>query len=258
LPERDEQKCTLAVGARSDDDAAMSVTQIEIATQDGTCPAYVYGDHDAPSVLMYVDGIGMRPAMRAIAERIAAAGYHVLLPDLFYRLGPYTAPEPELLFTDPEIRSAWFAKAAVAVSVDNTMRDTLAFLAQLPGAVGVVGYCMGGRMAVVAAATYPDRIVAAAAYHPGGLVSDAANSPHLLAGNIKAKLYIARATDDSSFTEPQAQQLEQALTAAHVDHVIELYPAKHGWVPSDLPVHDPAAAARHDTTLLELFGDTLR
>ena len=97
------------------------MTQIEIRTEDGICPARIYGDHSAPSVLVYLDGIGMRPAMRAIAERIAAAGYHVLLPDVFYRMGPYTAPEPKALFSDPEVRAAWFAKAMGAVNVENTM-----------------------------------------------------------------------------------------------------------------------------------------
>ena len=236
----------------------MAATQIEIATEDGTCPAYVYGDPGAPSVLLYIDGIGMRPAIRAVGERIAAAGYHVLVPDLFYRMGPYTAPDPKALFTDPEVQAAWFAKARGALDPARTMRDTRAFLDHLSGPVAVVGYCMGGRMAVTAAATYPDRIVAAAAYHPGGLVTDAADSPHLLAAKIKARLYVGRATDDRGFTDDQAARLDQALTEAGVDHVIELYPARHGWVPSDTPVHDPAAVARHDETLLALLGETLR
>jgi carboxymethylenebutenolidase len=231
--------------------------QVEIRTQDGTCPAFVYGDGGAPSVLVYLDGMGMRPAMQAIAERIAADGYRVLLPDVFYRMGPYAAPEPRALFADPAVRGAWFAKAAAAVNVENTMRDTRAFLEYLTGPVAVTGYCMGGRMAFVAAGTYPDRIVAAAAYHPGGLVSDAADSPHLLAPKIKAKLYIGRATDDTNFTEEQDQRLAKALGDAEVDHVIELYAAKHGWVPIDSPVHDATAAARHYVTLQALLEATL-
>ena len=43
-----------------------------------------------------------------------------------------------------------------------------------------------------------------------------------------------------------------------VEHRIETYPARHGWVPSDTPAHDPAAAERHWKTLLELFGKKLR
>jgi carboxymethylenebutenolidase len=231
---------------------------IEIRTDDGLCPAHVYGNSGAPSVLVYIDGIGMRPAMQAIAERIAAAGYHVLLPDMFYRMGPYTAPEPKALFSDPEVRAAWFAKAMAAVSVANTMRDTREFLDYLPGPVAVTGYCMGGRMSFVAAATFPDRIVAAAAYHPGGLVTDAPDSPHLLAPSIKAKIYIGRASDDANFTDAHHERLAAALSDAHVDHTIELYAAKHGWVPTDTPVYDPTAAARHDTTLLALLASTFR
>ena len=236
---------------------AMSAIQIEIRTQDGVCPAYVYGDGNSPGVLVYIDGIGMRPSMVEIAERIAARGYHVLLPDVFYRMGSYTAPDPKALFSDPEVRNAWFAKAMAAVNADNTMRDTGAFLDYLPGPVAVVGYCMGGRMAIVAAATYPDRIVAAAAYHPGGLVSDKPDSAHLLAPKIKAKVYIGRASEDANFTDEQEQRLGKALSDAHVDHVIELYPAKHGWVPTDTAVHDPEAASRHDMTLFALLGETL-
>jgi carboxymethylenebutenolidase len=236
----------------------MQPSRIEIPTDDGTCPAYVFGEPSSPSVLVYIDGIGMRPAMHEIAARIAAAGYHVLLPDLFYRIGQYTAPDPRTLFSDPDVRSQWFAKARAAINVTNTMRDTRAFLDYLPGDVAVTGYCMGGRMAFIAAATYPTRIVAAAAYHPGDLVSDAPDSPHLLASSIKASLYIARASDDANFTDDHEQRLAESLRAAHVDHVIERYAAMHGWVPSDTPVHDPVAAARHDATLLAFLQRRLR
>lgn len=235
----------------------MTRDRVELATEDGTCPAYIYGDAGAPSVLMYIDGIGMRPAIQAVAERVAALGYHVLLPDLFYRMGPYTAPEPKALFSDPEVRAAWFQKARSAISPGLAMRDTKAFLAYLPGKVAVTGYCMGGRMALTAAGTYPDRIVAAGIYHPGDLATDAPDSPHLLAPAIKATVYVGAAMEDQSFPAAQIQKLDDALTAAKVDHVIEVYPARHGWVPSDTPVHDPAAADRHYQTLAALLDKTL-
>jgi carboxymethylenebutenolidase len=230
--------------------------QIAIKTDDGICPAYEFGA--GPSVLFFIDGIGMRPAMHAMGERLGAAGYRVLMPDLFWRMGPYTAPEPVKLFTDPEVRADWFQRAMGAASVELIMRDTRAYLAELPGKVGVTGYCMGGRMALSAAGTYPDRVVAAAAYHPGNLANDAADSPHLLAPNIKATLYIGGASDDQSFPPEQQDRLVAALQAAHVAYELEIYPAKHGWVPSDTPVHDPAAAEKHWQTLEALFAKTLR
>lgn len=236
----------------------MATTQLEITTDDGTCRAFSYGDQAQPGVLLYIDAIGMRPAMEQIAERIAAAGYHVLMPDLFYRLGEYTAPDPKALFSDPAVGNAWWGKAFAAASADKCMRDTRAFLAQFgERRIGVVGYCMGGKMAVIAAGTYPDRIACAAAYHPGGLVSDAADSPHLLAPNIKGRIYVAGAKDDGSFTAEQQATLDTALTDAKVNHVVETIPAKHGWVPSDTPVHDPAQAERHFETMLALFKKSL-
>jgi carboxymethylenebutenolidase len=116
---------------------------------------------------------------------------------------------------------------------------------------------MGGRLALTAAGTYPERIVAAAAYHPGNLVTSAPDSPHLLASAIKARVYVGAASDDPTFTEDQKQQFAAALTSAHVDHVMETYPAKHGWVPSDTPVHDAAAAERHFETMIALLRSTI-
>ena len=237
---------------------AMAATRIEITTDDGVCPTFLFGDAAAPSVLMYMDGIGMRPALHAIAERLASMGFHVMLPDLFYRIGPYTAPEPARLFNDPAVRMEWFTRLSATTTSANIMRDTRAFLAQLPGAkVGTTGYCMGGRLSLIAAGTYPERIAAAAAYHPGNLANDAPDSPHLLAAKIKARVYVAAASEDPSFPDEQVQRLRQAFVAAGVDHVIETYPAKHGWVPSDTPVHDPASADRHYETLAALLRGAL-
>lgn len=227
--------------------------QISITTDDGICPAYEFGG--GPSVLFFIDGIGMRPAMQEMGERLGAAGYHVLMPDLFWRLGPYTAPDPAKFFADPEARAAWLK---LAPGLELVMRDTRAYLAALPGKVGITGYCMGGRLALAAAGTYPERVVAAAAYHPGNVATEAVGSPHLLAPRMKAQLYIGGASDDPVFPVEQQERLTAALKAAQVEYQLEIYPAKHGWVPSDAPMHDPAAAEKHWQTLEALFARTLK
>lgn len=235
------------------------MNRIEIQTDDGTAPAFTYGEQGHPNVLMFIDGLGMRPAMHAIAERVAASGYYVLMPDVFYRAGAYTPPDPAKLFSEPEVRAAWFKMMSAAASQEKLMRDTKHYLAQLPReAVVAFGYCMGGRMSVAAAGTYPDRIVAAAAFHPGGLATDAADSPHLLAPNIKGKIYVAAASDDASFDTAQQERFSTAMTAAGVDLTMETYAAKHGWVPTDTPVHDPDCAEKHWVKLLDLLVHSLR
>jgi carboxymethylenebutenolidase len=116
---------------------------------------------------------------------------------------------------------------------------------------------MGGLMSLTAAGTYPDRIAAAASYHGGRLASDAPDSPHLLAPKIKARVYVAGAIEDQSFPDDMKARLEAALTMAGVDHTIETYQAKHGWVFRDMPVYDAAAAERHWQTMLALFDAKL-
>ena len=230
--------------------------QISIKTDDGVAPAYEFGS--GPSVLFFIDGIGMRPAMHELGERLGKAGYHVLMPDVFYRVGEYTAPEPKALFSDPAVGQAWFQKVFAHASADKVMRDCKAYLAHLPGKVATTGYCMGGRLSMVAAATFPDRIVGAAAYHPGGLATDEPTSPHLLASKIKAKLYIGGAKEDKNFDDAQQKRLIKALDDAHVDYKLEIYDAFHGWVPSDTPIHDKAQAERHFQTMLALFDSVLK
>jgi len=246
----------------------MPQRQVDLPTDDGTCPTHVFAPEGAgpwSAVILYMDGLGIRPAMLAMAGRLAEAGYYTLLPDLFYRSGPYTSPDPVKLFSDPETRSAWAARFIGTITIAGVMRDTRAFLAYLAAQpdvrqphVGTTGYCMGGRFSLAAAGHFPDRVVAAAAYHPGNLASDAPDSPHLLAAAIRGEIYVGGATADPNFPDEQKERLEQALAAAGVRHTIETYPARHGWVPSDLPVHDPVAAERHWDTLLALLARNLR
>lgn len=247
----------------------MPRTTVTITTDDGRCEASVFRPAGAgpwPAVLFFMDGVGIRPALFEIAERIASHGYLVLLPDLFYRSGPYEPQDPRKIFGDPEVRAAWASKYLSSLTHEKVWSDTRAFLdflAREPDvggpAVGTTGYCMGGGYALAAAGNFPDRIVAAASYHGGRLATDAPDSPHLLAPRMKARVYVAGASEDPSFPDDMKARLEEALTKANVEHTVETYEgARHGWVPSDTPVHDPAAAERHFATLLSLFDATLR
>jgi carboxymethylenebutenolidase len=242
--------------------------EVEIETKDGTCPSYVgrpAGSGPWPAALVFMDGLGIRPAMLEIGERLATYGYFVLLPDLFYRSGPYEPMDPYVVFDDPEKRKILSDRFFALATPANTMSDTRAFIDYLagqpdvkPGAIGTTGYCMGGLMSLTAAGTYPDRIAATASYHGGRLATDAPDSPHLLAPKIKSRVYVAGAIEDPSFPDEMKVRLEEALTRAGVDHKIETYQAKHGWVLSDTPAYDAAGAQRHWQTLIELLDATLK
>jgi len=244
------------------------MTKIDIKTRDGICPSYVYRPATGgpwPAVLVFMDGLAIRPAMLELGARLATYGYFVLLPDLFYRSGPYEPMDPHTLFSDPKQREILMTKFIALATPANIMADTRAFLDYLavqpdvkPGGIGTTGYCMGGLMSLTAAGTYPDEILATASYHGGRLATDAPDSPHLLAPRIKSRVYIGGASDDAGFPDDMKARLEDALTTAGVDHTIETYPAKHGWVFRDTPVYDAAASERHWTTLLALLDSKLR
>lgn len=244
---------------------AITHETVDIRTPDGVCPTHVFEPDRGPwpAVVLFMDGLGIRPALFEMAERLAAGGYHVVLPNLYYRSG-FSARDGARLFSDPVLRADWTERVLPTVSIANIMRDMSAFLDHLDsspavrqGPVGTTGYCLGGRFSLAAAGYFPDRVAAAASYHAGQLATDAPDSPHRLAPHIKARVYVAGAVEDPGFDDAQKQRLEAALTAAHVQHQIETYNARHGWVPSDTPVHDHAAAERHWQTLFHLLSETL-
>ena len=246
----------------------MTQRVIEVRTADGVCPVHLHtpgGDGPWPGLLMYMDGPGMRPAMHQIAARTAANGYAVALPDLFYRAGPYPPVDPKVVWPDPELKAAHRTTLMETAKPPAVMRDTATIFDAMdaapeiaPGLYGVFGYCMGGRLALIAAGTYPERIAVAASFHGGGLANDTPTSPHLLADRMRAKVYVAGAIEDANFDDAMKARLEAALTAATVDHRIETYPAKHGWVPTDMPVHDPAQAEHHWRVLIPLLDGVLK
>jgi carboxymethylenebutenolidase len=248
----------------------MSRTAVEIRTPDGVCPASLFRpDGNAsnawPGVIFYMDGPGIRPVLFEMGERLAAAGYLVLLPDLFYRAGPYAPIDVKTLFSDPDKRAA-HGRLFTSTSNAKAAADTRAFIAYLDSRaelagrkIGVTGYCMGGGMVLTAAATYPDRIAAAASFHGGRLATDHPESPHNFAPSIKARVLVAGADNDQGFPPEQADKLRAALTAARVDHRVEIWQgAAHGWTMKDIPIYNEAAAERHWTEMLALFDLTLR
>jgi carboxymethylenebutenolidase len=238
---------------------------VTIRTRDGVCPSHVLIPANGgpwPAVIVYMDAGGIRPAMLEMAQQLAGAGYVVLLPDFFYRYGPYGPFVPKDVFAG-DFRVI-LGPLMSTTGNDKAAEDTEAFLAYLDtrddvvgSKVGAVGFCMGGGMALAAAGTYPDRFAAAASFHGGNLATDAPTSPHLFAPKLKAEVYIGAAENDASYPPAMAGRLETSLTQTGVRYATQTYPAAHGWMMPDFPVYDPDAAKRGWGELLALFGRTL-
>jgi carboxymethylenebutenolidase len=248
----------------------MSRRDVFIPTPDGDARAFVFtpdqGSGPWPAAIMFMDAPAIRPALLEMGQRLADAGYYVLLPDLFWRAGPYDPPDiVKARAGDPEA-VAVFTNLRGSTGAGRQMSDTkacLAWLSRQPHVkadkVGVTGYCMGGAIALRAAGTFPDRIAAAASFHGGNMATEDERSPHHLAPQIRAKVLVAGADQDASYTEEQDERLRTALAAAGVDAEVSIWEGcRHGWVPTDMPVHDPQGAERHWRELIALFDGMLK
>jgi carboxymethylenebutenolidase len=248
----------------------MSQQDVTIPTADGDARAFVFtpdaGDGPWPAAIIFMDAPAIRPALFEMGERLAQAGYYVLLPDMFWRAGPYPPLDIAAARAGDPTQQALFAKLRASTDNDRATRDTKAFLDWLsrqPKAkadkVGVTGYCMGGGIALRAAGTFPGRIAAAASFHGGNLATEEPSSPHLLAPKMTARILVAGADEDRSYPEEQNARLTAALKDARVEATVSIWKgARHGWVPKDMPVYNPEAAERHWKELVALFDEVLK
>jgi carboxymethylenebutenolidase len=245
----------------------MAYTPTDITTPDGVCDSYIaYPDSGGPfpAVILYMDAIGIRPVLQRMAERIAANGFYVLMPNLFYRQGR-AQPGEAAEVLKPENRPKLIERMQ-ALTPDAVSRDAGVFLKFIASQknvksgskVGLTGYCMGGGMALRTAEAYPDRVAAAASFHGGNLATEAPDSPHRLVGQVKGELYFGHADQDRIMPPEDIARLDGALQAAKVRYQSELYHgALHGYTMPDLPAYNKAAEDRHWERLLALFQRTL-
>lgn len=245
----------------------MLTSSVDIPTPDGVANAYLARpDEDPhPGVLFIMDAYGLRPAIEEMVDRIAADGYVVLAPNMFYRAGRSpVGPLPDL--SDPDSRASFFESLRplfAQLTPQAVASDGAAYLdflgqAGATGPVAITGYCMGARVGWKIATTYPDRVAALAGFHGGGLATDAPDSPHRSAGELKAECYFGFADQDQSMTAEQIATFEQALDEAGVRYISEVYAgAPHGYTMSDTPAHREEARERHFRELKSLLERTV-
>jgi carboxymethylenebutenolidase len=245
----------------------MSGERIDLSTNDGVLDVHVFtpetGSGPWPAIVLYMDAFGIRPALAAMAQRLASNGYIVALPNLYYR-SPFAPFAPDVVATEGPERER-FKSMIASINQKMVMDDTRLVIERIDihpsvrrGAWGTVGYCMGGGYALSAAGTFPERVVVAASFHGGSLATDKPDSPHRLAPKMRARVYIGAAEIDASFPPEQQVRLEGALTDAGVRHTMEIYPkARHGFAVTGHLAYDDAAAALHWRRLLDLLKDTL-
>jgi len=230
---------------------AVTESEVEIKTPDGTCDAYFVhpATGKAPAVLMWPDIFGLRPAFRSMGKRLAESGYAVLVVNPFYRVQPAPTSKEGESFNDPGVRDKLMGLMN-ALTAQTNVTDATAFMGWLDqqAAVdtsrkaGTMGYCMGGPIVMRTATALPNRIAAGGSFHGAGLNTDGADSPHLGIPKMKASMLIAIAKNDDAQNPTSKDVLRKAFDDAGVMAEIEVYPGDHGWcVPDSAQYHEEAA-----------------
>jgi carboxymethylenebutenolidase len=193
-----------------------------------------------PGIVVVMEGDGMKPQLLRVCERLAAEGYAVAAPDLYWRFGG-SRPDAK----DSGAAGAMFGRLQHAdgradiVEVVGRLRDLGA------AAVGITGFCMGGGYAYLAAVSGVD-VAAAAPFYGAGIAQ------HL--GEPSCPLLCFFGGDDEWIPRADIATVEQH----HPGQVVVYEDAGHGFMRDESDNYDEAAATNAWARLLEFFGTHLR
>jgi carboxymethylenebutenolidase len=242
------------------DAAEIKGRDVTITTPDGSCDAYFVAPATgrAPAVIVWPDILGLRPAFRQMADRLAQSGYAVLTVNQFYRStkSPFVTPGQGF---DDTLR-AKVGPWRELLTAEATTRDAKAFVAWVDGqkevdrkrGIGSTGYCMGGPMVMLTAAAAPARVHGGATFHGGGLAADGMIA---LVPQMKARWLIAIAENDDARAPGDKDKLKAAFAANSQPAEIEVYKGTmHGWCPPDSQVYNAEQADRAWSRLLATFA----
>ena len=204
---------------------------------------------NAPGLVVIQEWWGLNDQIRGVADKMAAAGYRALVPDLYRGKTALEANEAEHL-----MKNLNFGDAA-----GQDVRGAVTHLkATGSKKVGVTGFCMGGALTLLAAVNVPEADAAVVWYGYPPL-------EYVDASKIKAPLLAHWGTEDAAFPIGKVDELEKKLRDAKVGFEFHRYKAKHAFAnetadSKKLPIvqYDPAAAQLAWGRSMEFLAKHLR
>jgi carboxymethylenebutenolidase len=166
----------------------------------------------APGVVVIQEWWGLNDQIKGVADRLAELGYRALVPDLYKGKVTLDAAEAKHLMTNLN-----FADAAT-----QDVRGAAQHLKQSSAKVGVIGFCMGGALTVLAAMYVPEADACSSWY---GFPPPEAGDPK----NIKIPLQLHLAEKDQSFPPDAARAFLAKLKEGNVPHEVYWYNAGHAF-----------------------------
>ena len=167
----------------------------------------------APGMVVIQEWWGLNDQIKGVADKLAAAGYRALVPDLYRGKVALAVNEAEHLMNDLNFGDAAGQDVRGAVRYLKTSGSRK---------VGVTGFCMGGALTLLAAVNVPESDAGVVWYGYPPL-------EYVDASKIKAPLLAHWATDDAAFAYANVATLEGKLREAKVNYEFHSYNAKHAF-----------------------------
>lgn len=201
-----------------------------------------------PGVLVIQEWWGLLPQIERVCDRLAGEGFVALAPDLYHgKQVPLTEPDEA-------------AKAAMALQLDRAGRDLSGAVDELQrrtgrDGVGVIGFCMGGGLALVLGCQRPDAVAAVVSFYGVIPWPDAQPDYSQLAAATLGHI----AEHDTFFSPDAAAALQRQLEALGKDVEFHVYAGvDHAFFNEDRPeVYDATAAATAWERTLPFLRDRL-
>ena len=216
---------------------------VQLKTSDGMMEAFVAQPKDGgsyPGVVVIQEAFGVNGHIKKVTERIAAEGYVAIAPDIFHR-------EAERIIPYSEMPKA--IATMQRVNDSKAMEDVGAAIAHLKsqsnvksGSLGVIGFCMGGRLTYLTAAHHANDVKCAVPYYGGGIPMGKP-SPLSRTGEIKCPMYLFFGAKDQLIPMDHVGQIQSELTAKKVQFQLKIYDeAGHGFFCDDRGSYHEASA----------------
>ena len=195
-------------------------------------------DSAAPAVVVIQEWWGLNDQIRGVADRMAAAGYTALVPDLYRGKSTFEAEEAHHLMTNLN-----FGDAA-----SQDVRGAVQYLKARAPKVGVTGFCMGGALTILSLTMAPEADSGVSWYGLPPL-------EYIDTGKLKSPLMGHWATQDQAFPIASVDALDDKLKAAGVAYTGHRYLAHHAFANETAQGRNRIAVTQYDAAWAQLAWD---
>jgi carboxymethylenebutenolidase len=243
---------------------ATSSQWVQVQNQDLAIDAYLAipeSEGIYPGVVVIQEIFGVNEHIRDLTERLAAEGYIAIAPAIYQR----QTPGFEVGYTEEDLKiGREYKNQTKAEELISDIQATINYLYSLPQVkqegVGTIGFCFGGHVVYLAAATIKD-IVATASFYGAQIATwcPGDGEPTInRTKDIKGSMYVFFGTEDPLIPNEQTEQIETELKKHHISHQVLRYQgATHGFMCDQRESYNSDAANDAWKKVLDLFSQKL-